>query len=370
MKFQILQERLSKALSITSKFVSYRAQLPVLSNICFKADKGKLILSATNLEMSISQSIGAKIETEGEITIPAKIIVDLANSLSGEVVDFEVDREQIIISSDNFKSTILGMNASDFPVIPQSIDDSSLKIPAALFVESVSKVIFAASTDETRPVLTGVLFSFDNSILTIAATDGFRLSKKMIKVETDLKDSFILPKNILSELIKLASTENEVSLFFDKKQSQAVFGVGECVLSSRIIDGTFPDFEKIIPKNPEYKVNVDKSEFHKAIKLASIFARDSANVIKCALLDKNIEITAESAQSGSQKNIVSARVDNLGTKILEEGLIAVNFKFVEDFLTHIDSTDLDIEITNGSTAAVFRDTKDKDFLHLIMPVRM
>lgn len=369
MKFQILRERLAKALSVTNKFVQYRAQLPVLSNIYFKAEGGKLTLAATNLEMSLSQTIGAKVESEGEITIPAKTIVDLITSVNGEVLNFEIEKEQVHLTSGNFTSHLSAMNASDFPSVPKTLEKPSVTLNTRDFLDALKKVLFAVSIDETRPVLTGVLFIIEKEKLTLVATDGFRLSKKTLDINSEVEGNFILPKSILGEVSRLLSENDTFSVHFNSKENQAVLGMGDSVASSRIIEGTFPNFEKIIPQKMLFEVRVDKNEFHSAVKLAAVFARDSANVLKMKLLDSSLEIVSESVQSGTQKNVIDAKIENReGSK--ETPLIAFNFKFLEDFLSTVESDEISIAIIDGASPGVFHDPKDTNFLHLIMPVKL
>ncbi len=374
MKLQVLQENLAKALSITSRFANSRAQLPVLANVLMSAKKNKLTISSTNLEISVSIGIGAKIEETGDITVPAKAITDLVSNLSSGTIELLVQKEKLRIKTRSFNSTLTGMNSSDFPSIPQSISGSVLSLPKENILEALSCVLFAASTDETRPVLTGVLLIFKGKQLYLVATDGFRLSQKKISIKT-LKSSakeqrMILPKNALSELSRLSNDEESINLAYKKGDSQVVFEVGSTILTSRTIEGEYPDFNKIIPKESKLKVSLDREELLRAVKLASVFARDSANVVKMVVKKGEIELLAESSQAGSQEARVDAKVDgNISGK---DGklTIAFNYRFLEDFLNSVKSDDIQIELSGSNSPGVFTDPNDSDFLHLIMPVRM
>jgi DNA polymerase III subunit beta len=368
MKFQVLQENLSKALIQCIRFVSPKAQLPVLANILFSAKKGKLLLSATNLEASISIKLGAKVEEEGDISIPAKTISEIVGNLNPGTISFEVAKEQVKITSSNFRSTLSSMNSSDFPTVPDKTGKSAVSIPSNIVTDALSCVLFASSSDETRPVLTGVLIIFQKERIFFVATDGFRLSQKKVSVRTGLDKKLIIPKNSLSEILRL-DEEEEIVFDYNEQENQVVFGMGETVFSTRIIQGEFPDFEKIIPKDAKIKVNVDKEEILQAIKLASVFARDSANVIKLIVEKEEIVITSESSQSGSQEAKVDAKIDGFAnsTKPFE---IAFNYRFLEEFLGSVKSEDIEIQFSDPNAPGVFLDTKDKDYLHLIMPVRI
>lgn len=369
MKLQVLQENLAKAVSFASRFTSSKAQLPVLGNILFSAKKTNLQVSSTNLEISTAISIGAQVKEEGELTIPGRVIAEIVTNLPSGPVNLESEKEQLTVTTSNFSSRVLGMNASDFPKIPQDIDKAAkFSLPKEEFLSGLSKVLFAASIDETRPTLTGILFIFEKETLSLIATDGFRLSQNKIKAgKVGFKGRVILPKTGLSEISRLGGDVEEISFSFKDKESQAVFGVGNIVLATRIIEGDFPDYEKIIPKNPLYTISLDKEDLIRSVKLASVFARESANVVKLRLNDGSINISAESSQSGNQMTKVDAKVEG---KPPDDFEIAFNYRFLEDLLLAISGEEVKMEFSDKNAPGVFTDPKDFDFLHLIMPVRI
>jgi DNA polymerase-3 subunit beta len=366
MKVSVLQENLANALVNSSRFASSHAQLPVLGNTMLLAKKTKLLVISTNLETSIAISIGAQIEEEGELTVPAKIITELVVNLPSETLKLESDKEQLKISSTHFNSNILGMNASDFPSVPQSIGDKgSLNLPREVFLEGLSQVIFATSIDETRPILTGVLFIFEKDNLTMVATDGFRLSQKKISLKgVDKSEQIVFPKNVLAEVSRLFPDEDLITFDFKKTERQVLFGSSDIVLSSRILEGEFPDFRRIIPKSTEIKIHVDREDLLRGVKLASVFARASANIIKFKINKGDIEISAESKTSGRQKTKIDAKVEG------GELEIAFNYRFLEELLHSIKGEEIKIEFSNSNSPGVFTDPKDPNFLHLIMPVKV
>lgn len=370
MKLQVLQENLSKALITTSRFASPKVQLPVLANILLSAKKNKLLVSATNLETSICISIGASVSKEGEITVPSRVVTDLISNLGTGQIMLEAEKEQLKVTAQNFNSTVSGMNSSDFPSVPQVIADDILQIPSDVFLNSLSKVLFAVSTDETRPVLTGVLIKMEKGEITLVATDGFRLSQKKIKIKVSREDTLILPRGALSELVRLSTEDKEISFSFKKGESQVIFGLSGVVLASRVIEGEFPDFEKILPKSSKIKVSLDREEFLRAVKLSSVFARDSANVVKLAIKKGAIEVSAESARSGSQRGQVDAKVENEGGSLNQDFELAFNFRFLEEFLNVVTSEEVRMELSSPNAPGVFLDPKDPEFLHIIMPVRI
>jgi len=381
MDLEVLQENLNKALSITSRFVSARSQLPVLANILLAAGKTKLILSATNLETSASTSLGAKIVKEGELTIPAKNFFEIVSNLSQGTIHLSSEKESLKITGSGFTGRILGMNSSDFPKVPQVIKkEESIDLSKTEFLKALPQVSFAVSADEARPILTGILFILSKKSMSLVATDGFRLSKKTIPIEGLSKEiKTVIPKNILLEVSREGGESESVLLDIKGKEKQVVFGLGNLILSSRVLEGAFPDFEKIIPKSSGVKVRTDKEELLRAVKLASVFARDSANIVKIKIMKDSIKLSAESSQVGSQETIIDAKIitegpEPLGPDLVVEGLvegeISFNYKFLEDFLRAVEGEEVVMEFNNASSPGVFTDPKDPDFLHLIMPVKV
>ena len=369
MKLTVLQENLSKSVGQASKFASSKSQLPILGNLHIKASKTKLSVSSTNLEISILTQIGAKIDEEGEICIPSKVFSELVANLPKENVILETDKEQLKVNTAGFSSTILGMNASDFPKIPDTLNNP-FSIDKNSLSTSLSQVIFPTSNDETRPILTGVLSIFDKKQVTFVATDGFRLSLKKIdqKTDTSITDSkkVVVPKNVLSELCRSLDNVDEVLVDIQDTEKQIVFSLGDSVLSSRLLEGDFPDFEKIIPKESFISVVIDKEDMLRSVKLASIFAREAANIVKISIKKESVKIFAESGNSGNQETEVEAKVE-CDTK---DFTIAFNYHFLEDFLHSVSGDDLKMEFTTTDKAGIFTDPKDPNYLHLIMPVRV
>lgn len=367
MKFTILQENLSKAINTASRFAGVKAQLPILGNILISAKKAKVSIASTNLEISVSIEVGAKVEEKGDISIPARVISELVSNLSKDTVTLESEKEQLKITSSGFSSKLLGMDSSDFPKVPTTIDDAkALKVPGDQLLSALSQVIFAASSDETRPVLTGVLFIWDKGELTLVATDGFRLSQKRLKVPSAKQTpQVVLPKTVLSELSRLEGGE-DILFSREEKEKQVVFGVGEVILSSRLLEGEYPDFAKIIPKESNIKTLIDKEEFLRAVKLASVFARESANIVKLKLAKDSVKVSAESSSAGSQEAKVDAKIEGQA----DDFEIAFNYRFLEEFLNSVRGDEVKMEFGLPDKAGVFTDSTDPTYLHLIMPVKI
>lgn len=366
MDLEVLQENLSKALSITSRFVASRAQLPVLANILLAASKTKLTLSATNLETSASISLGSKIKEDGELTIPAKNLFEIVSNLTQGNIHLISEKESLKITGAGFIGKIAGMNSSDFPKVPQTVKkEESIDLSKTEFLNALPQVSFAASSDEARPVLTGILFILSKKSLSLVATDGFRLSRKIIAVEGYGKEiKTVIPKNILLEVSREGEENENVLLSIKDKEKQVVFGLDNLILSSRVLEGEFPDFEKIIPKSLSVKVRVDKEELLRAVKLSSVFARDSANIVKIKTMKDSVKLSAESSQVGNQETVIDAKIEG------EPIEISFNYKFLEDFLRSVVGEEIAMEFNNASSPGVFTDPKDINFLHLIMPVKI
>jgi DNA polymerase III subunit beta len=365
MDVQVLQENLVKVVSLASRFASSRAQLPILSNILLSAKGNKLEISATNLETSICIPLGAKVSKEGEITVPARTLSDLVSNLNSGQVDLSAEKEQLKIVSQGFSSKIMGVTASDYPDIPKRITKEDFLIKGKTLREALGKTLFAVSTDETRPILTGVYFIFEKGSLVIVATDGFRLSYKKNNFEVSGEPKkFVLPRSVLTEIVKLTEEEGDTRILYDEKDNQVLFGVAGGVLSSRVLQGEYPNFEKIIPKSTQTKVTTDKAELLKAVKLAAVFARDSANVVKLKVLKDSVLVTAESSKSGTQEGRVDAKVEGEGLEI------AYNYRFIEDFIGSVEGDILEIGLNDAGSPAIFKDPSDKSYFHLIMPVKI
>lgn len=372
MELSLLTENLNTALTHVSRFVSTKAQLPILNHILFSTNNGRLKLSATSLEMGINYWTGAKIETDGSFCLPAKDISEFISYLPSGKIDFNLNAQNLLtITSTKASSTFATLSPTDFPLIP-SIDSSTvfeLDLPSLL--DSVATVAFASATDDSRPILTSVLCKFTPDFLTLVATDGFRLSLKTIKFQTpitfpDGQDSLILliPAKSLAEVLKIAKVAPKIKIGLTPDRHQVVFVLEDLEIISRLIDGEYPNFERIIPESSPTKIYVNKEELSQAIRLASVFARQSANVVRFSLKKDSLELSANAPQIGQNQVSVDARIEG------EPLEIAFNYKFISDFLTIVKGNEIVIELNQPLTPGAFRDPQNPDLLHIIMPVRL
>lgn len=362
MRAVILQKELNKILSFSSRFVSPRAQLPILANYKITIKGTQLTVQATNLEMSISAPIGASVEEEGEIAVPARVLTDLLSALHSEKITLSSEGEILKIEAEGFKSSVAGLNVSDFPDIPTGAENA-LALPKEKFLEAINKVLFSTSPDDTRPALSGVLLIFEPESLFLVSSDGFRLSRKEISLKGSKLQKIIIPKNILVELSKIAPDAKKLSVSIKESDKQILFVIDDTVVSSRLVEGEYPPFEKIIPQSSSTTVSVSKVDFQNAVRLASVFARDGANIVSLNVGDTSVVVKAESARSGSQEGVIPAKVDGPALEIL------FNYRYLEEFLNTTKGESVVMKYNSPTASGLFLDASDEKYLHLVMPVK-
>ncbi len=372
MKLSILQENLAHGLSIVSRSVATRAQLPVLSNVLLATDKGRLKLSATNLETGVNLWLGAKVGKEGALSVPAKILTEFVTSLPAGKIEIKAQENNLHLVSGTYEASFVGMAASEFPTIPSLKKKADLQFSSSLLASAINEVAFAAAQDEGRPVLAGVLLKSQDKKLVLVATDGYRLSIKKIK-ETkgvdrikDLKKGLVLPARTLLEVARVVAEKEEESLGVSvaPEASQLIFTTSEIEIVSRLIEGNFPDFEKIIPGKGKTKVVLDREELTRAVRMAAIFARESANIVRFQISGNSLQISANTAQVGDNQSVLEAKVEG------EKSEIAFNSRYLLDFLNIVNSDQIVFETSGALNPGAFRPVGESSYLHIIMPVRV
>lgn len=375
MKVTVLQENLTHGISTVARAVSPRSTLPVLANILVATDEGRLRLSATNLEMGITCWIGAKVEEEGSTTVPARTFSDLVSTMPNPQVSLSLDARTQTLNVRSGASTndIKCIDAQEFPPLPVPDFENAIHINVADFKEMIQQVAFAASSDEARPVLMGVLVNVDKDTVTMAAADGFRLSVRKAVLSSPVTQSVsaIVPARALLELARVASDgEQMIQMVLPKGRGQVVFRVKDVELVSQLIDGTFPDYQQIIPRSYKSRTLVSTASLLKASKQAEIFAREGSNVVRLNIKNSGelqpgeVEISAHSEETGSNETIVEASVDGIPL------LIAFNVKFLREVLEVIKSPNVVIETSAANAPGVVRPVGDDHFLHVIMPMHL
>jgi len=375
MKVTVLQESLAHGLGLVSRAVSPRSTLPVLSNVLVATDEGRLRLSATNLELGITCWIGAKIEEDGSTTVPARTMADLVATLPPEQVSMSLNttNQTLNVRCGASNTDIKCIDAQEFPPMPVPELEGAIQLNVADFKEMISQVVFAASVDEARPVLMGVLLNVDKDTITMAAADGFRLSvrKGTLSQAAAQPLTAIIPARALGELGRIASDGSEaVSMILPKGRGQVVFRMKDVEVVSQLIDGTFPDYQQIIPRSYKSRTILPTPALLKACKQAEIFAREGSNVarldIKSAgdLEPGSVEISAQSEETGSNETVVAATIEGIGL------LIAFNVKYLREVLEVIKTPNVALETAAPNAPGVIRPVGDDNFLHVIMPMHL
>ncbi|MFA6603031.1 MAG: DNA polymerase III subunit beta [Candidatus Shapirobacteria bacterium] len=370
MQLSLLQENLKTALDHVSRFVSLKSQLPILGNLLLTTSGGRLIISATNLEVGISYSLGAKIDREGSICLPAREITEFVSYLTPGKIDLELVDTRLVLTTPKTQSSFTTVSPSEFPSIPAPDPTSLFSLDYTLLSQAVSQVSFAAASDDSRPVLTSLLCQFQSDHLLFAATDGFRLSLSDHKLVNPLtlpantESTFLIPAKTLTEVVKLSKAAQSIQLGLTPDRHQMVFILDDIQLVSRLIQGDYPDYQRIMPESFATRVFLNRDDLAQSVKIASVFASQSANVIRLILKSDHVEITANAPQVGQNKVSVDARVEG------EPLEIAFNYKFVNDFLSVCKGQELSISLNEPLTPALFSDQSVPHFTHIIMPVRI
>lgn len=373
MKITCKQQDLSRGLSVVSHAVSSRSTLPILANILLSTDNGRLRLYATNLEIGINCWIDADVHEEGTTTVPAKLITDLVNSLPQAPVDISVpeDSHTMNIKSLRSSANIKGMDPSEFPLSPNTEgSDPAIVIDAAQLKEMISEVAFAAADDDSRPVLTGVLVQVSTGKLTFAAADAFRLAVRASSLTDDavLRNDILIPARTLTELSRILPSEGSVHMIVTPNRSQVLFHSENIDLLSRLIEGTFPNFRQIIPKDHTTRAVVETKEFAAAVRSVAPFARDSSNIARIKINGGGgaepgaltIEATAEDV--GDNVSTINAAVDG------PEQQIIFNVKYLAEVLAVVDTPEIALEVTSAARPGVVRPVSSADYTYVIMPM--
>lgn len=365
MRFSILQQDLMPTLSSVSRSVGIRSQLPVLGNLLIQATQGKIILSATNLEIGVVKSIKAEITEEGEITVPAKTLVDVIANLAGEKINIGGDGEIIEITTETFSSSLNGISATEFPNIPLSGKQTSTINPQ-LLAKVLPEVTFSAAVDEGRPILTGILTEVKDKKLQLVATDGYRLAHLSVEVEDEASFKALVPRHTFEEVMRLIGEDeaDKIQIAISEDQNQIVFSFGNTQISSRLIEGQFPAWEKIIPTEIKTRVIVDRTELLKAVKLASVFARGEANIVRLQTTKSKLILTSETKELGSQKKEVEAKIEG------DETQISFNTKYLVDGLVAFSSSQVMVELSGSLSAAIIKPIGEDGLEYIVMPVNL
>jgi len=374
MKVSVSQQQLAQGLGTVSRAVSPRSTLPVLANVLLATDEGRLRLSATNLELGISCWIGAQIQEEGSITVPARLLSDLVSTLPNDQVQLTVNMSTCTLTVRCLASNtdIKGIDAQEFPPMPATDMSEGVHVKVTDFKEMVQQVTFSSSTDEARPVLQGVQTIISGSEITMAATDGFRISVRKVALTEPARKTInmIIPARALNELARIAvDPEGMVSMIVPSGRGQVVFRLDSAELVSQLIDGNFPDYKVIVPRSFKSHTILSTASLLKACRQAEIIARNGNNVVRLNLQPNadrpgQVEVSAQSEETGSNETMIDASIDGPGL------VIAFNVRFLREALEVIKTPNLVLETNDHKSPAKVQPVGDENFLHIIMPMHL
>jgi DNA polymerase-3 subunit beta len=373
MKLSCLQENLNRGLSVVGRAVATKTTLPITNNVLLATDEGRLKLVATNLEMAISCWIGVKIEDEGSITVPARLLTEFVSSLPSDTISMQLSPQTktLGLKCARFEARISGIDAKEFPPIPSVDEGVNTSVEVEALRKAINHVAFAAATEESRPVLTGVSAKFEGKTLTLAAADGFRLAVYTLPIADEIsqKTEVIIPARTLSELNRLMADEEEtVSVTLNPNKSQVLFRIKSVELVSQLVQGTFPNYSQIIPQGYNTRMIVSVAEFLRATRTASIFARDGSGTVRLMITPGSetnpgkLSVSARSEEIGDDVGEIDATVEGAESKI------AFNGKYLIDVLGVLDEAQVALETNNPSSPGLLRPVGTDNYIHVVMPM--
>ncbi|MFC1998305.1 DNA polymerase III subunit beta [Chloroflexota bacterium] len=374
MKVSCIQDNLSKGLAIVGRAVATRSTMPITQNILITAKKpSQLTLAATNLEITMTCDVGAEVTEDGSITVPARLLTEFVNSLPSDTISINLPAgsNTVELKCARYQARINGMDANDFPKMPAVSDGLNIKIEPDALRLAIGQVVFAAATEDSRPVLTGVQADFSDGGLTLAAADGFRLAVHKMALSNPLSEdiSLIIPSRSLTELNRLLSDqEKAIDITINSSCSQILFNLKGVQMVSQLIQGTFPNYNQLIPQGHNTRAVVSHADFMRATKSAAIFARDGSGIVRLQIIPKvestnaKIMISAQAEELGDNVNEMDAEVEG------EEAKIAFNSKYLSDVLSVISQDKVIVETTGSSSPGVIKPVGDDNYIHIVMPM--
>lgn len=370
MKVVCSQKDLDSALNVVGKAISQNTTLPVLNNVLLKTEGNKLHFAGTNLEIAIQCFFPAEVKVEGAITVPAKLLISYVSLLKDEKVELFVDESNTLqIKAPSSQTKIKGISAEEFPIIPTVAKDQFFVVSRKDLDLAIAQTVFAAATNTARPVLSGILFDLNKEVLKLVATDSYRLAEKKVvlkeKVGFDLQS--IVPSRTVGELGKIIAKSSAEEIEITVSKNQILFVVGDTKMVSRLIEGKFPEYEKIIPHSSKTRVDVKTDELSLVVRRVALFARENNNNIKCSVTnDGKLTISTDETKVGEEKAEISGKVEG------ENNKIALNSQYLLDALNYIQADEVTIDLDDKLSPAVIRITKEseKTYMYIIMPLKI
>lgn len=364
MKIICLQENLKNNLNLTQNIIGRNLTLPILNNVLLATEDGRLKISSTNLEIGINTWTAGKVEKSGAITCPAKVLASFVNNLPNKKVELEAKNNILIIKCDNYKATLNCLSADDFPIIPKIKEPSLIELDNNNLKESLIKVVGAASLSESRPEITGVFFKFEKRELRLAATDSFRLAEKVVgdpdRKSEEIK-ALIVPQRTIQEVIRVLAEKNgETKICLG--DGQILFDSGEVQIVSRLIDGQYPDYQQIIPKEFSSQAVMERTEFLSVIRAAAVFS-NKTNSIRFSLSEGELEVLAQDADLGENKSQIKAQTK--GKKIE----VNFNYRYLLDGLANMNTKQVFLGLISDANPAILKPVGDESYIYLVMPIK-
>lgn len=362
MKVTVTQENLNRALAAVSRVASSKTSLPILSNILIKTESNRLVIAATNLEIASVYSIGAKVEKEGSLTVPARLVSEFVNNLPKDNVILKIEGNKLDVSSGNYKSIINGVVSDEFPTLPTITPTHTVQMSTVLLKQAIAQTVVTASHDDTRPVLTGVLCHTYEGNLYFAATDGYRLAERRLTALNDPLKALI-PASTLQEVARVIPEDSEeVSILFD--DAQVRFLAGDVEITSRLIDGNFPDYQQLLPKTTDIIATVQTAELVRITKIASLFARESGGsvTLHTDTTNKVVSIHSIASQLGENTSEAAAEVGG-------EGSVTLNSRYLLEALGCVESPTITFGFSGKLAPCVIRPVGDDSYQHIVMPLK-
>ena len=362
MDLKVTQENLNKALSNVARVASSRTTLPILNNVLVQTTDNRLKISATNSDIAISQYIGTKIKKEGSLTIPARLFLDYINNLPQTTVSLKQENQKLHIEADNYKSTINGILVDEYPVMPTIKEGKSFTLKAQELKKALQQVLFSASTDDARPVLTAVYFYTFNKNLFLVATDSYRLAEKRLN-KLDIEVSLLIPVSAINDLVRVIDDKSEeIVILYDEQQVQ--FSVDNIDLIARLIDGTYPDYKKLIPTKFSNKASINRNQLVSVTKVAGLFSRENSGsiTIKASEEAEVLEVESIASQVGENKAEIKGNISGSGS-------ITLNSRYLLDGLQAMNGQEIDFKFNEKLDPIVILDKQDDSYVYVVMPLK-
>lgn len=369
MKFTVLQSNLKQNLAVVGHAINSRTPLPVLNNILIKTEKGRLKLTASDLQVVISTYLGAKIDQDGAITVPARLLSDFVNQITDKQVNAELKGNILKLITEKTESNFSGIPATEFPE-NESAKGNSVSIDLSIkeLNEAASKINFAAAIDEGRPVLTGLYIKAYDKTLLLAATDGFRMAEYRLSLNKKIEKSFacIVPAKSFSNVLKSffnIKTDGNLKFYFNEDKNMVVLELEDMEAAFRTIDGEYPEYQSVVPASFTTTVDVSKDEFSSSIKLVSVFAKDMGYAIKLKISDKGVTVSSQPTESGSNFSKMESKV------VGEDIEIGFNARYLIDFVNNVDAENLTIKVFDSLKPGMITEKGKDNYWYIVMPMK-